>query len=139
MQYEVQLHVKYYVHFMHMWRLYQNICLWAHYRPIFILLNSLCIIFIYTLTSCWNRLGVFFISCIDMDFGGLKYIFYVFEIYLGNDLEICHANEIEMQYVPAGVSGTDDVDTFTSSSVCLVDGIKLKVMIWGFEIAWYLQ
>lgn len=74
-----------------------------------------------------------------MDFGGLKYIFYVFEIYLGNDLEICHANEIEMQYVPAGVSGTDEVDTFTSSSVCLVDGIKFKVMIWGFEIAWYLQ
>lgn len=62
----MQLHVKYYVHFMHMWRLYQNICLWAHY--IFILLNSLCIIFIYTLTSCWNRLGVFFISSIDDGF-----------------------------------------------------------------------
>lgn len=64
-----------------------------------------------------------------MDFGGLKYIFYVFEIYLGNDLEICYVNEIEMQYVLVGVFGIDEVDIFIFLLVCLVDGIKLKVMI----------
>lgn len=53
----------------------------------------------------------------------------MFEIYFGNDLEICHVKEIEMQYVPAGVSGTYEVDTFTSSSVCVGGGIKSKVMI----------
>lgn len=64
-----------------------------------------------------------------MDFGGLKYIFYVFEIYLGNDLEICYVNEIEMQYVLVGVFDIDEVDIFIFLLVCLVDGIKLKVMI----------
>lgn len=61
-------------------------------------------------------------------------------VHAGTDVvEICYLKEIEMQYVPAGVSGTYEVDTFTSSSVCVVGGIKSKVTIWGFEIAWYLQ
>lgn len=43
-------------------------------------------------------------------------------------IEICHAKELEMWYVPAGVSCTDGVNTSISSSVCVVDGIKAKMI-----------
>lgn len=41
-------------------------------------------------------------------------------------IEICHAKELEMWYVPAGVSCKYGVDTSISSSVCVVGELRLK-------------